>query len=104
DGAVAGDPGPTDQAERGVDLLLEGSGALALGRGDDDAGDLGDVPRERAVADGVLGDEPEEVGAVEEAVERAADFVGEQGDGPLEALARQARVRGEEAFERGRIA
>jgi len=71
---AACDPRPRDQSQRVVELFLQALDPRRSSRLHDRTRHVGDVRWQRAVADRILGDEPQQVGGLEEAVQRAADL------------------------------
>jgi len=101
--ALSRDPGPGHQAQGGIELLLEARHALAARRVHDRARQRRDVAGQPAVSNRVLGDEPEQPGPFEEAVEGIADLLPEPGTRRLEPLTHELGVGSEEGVQRNAV-
>jgi len=80
-------------------LLLEIRRALATGCVDDHTGHRSNIAREFAIANRVLGHEPEQVRPPKESVERVTDLVAEPSAGRVETLTHQSGVGCDQMLE-----
>jgi hypothetical protein len=87
-----------------VELMLKIGHSCPLRRSDNDARHDPDVRRELPRPNGVFGDEPEEIGILEEAVERSADLSAQPLARCGQAFANEFGVCYEQAVELTRIA
>ena len=96
--------GPGDEAQCTIELLPEGRDLLATSGIDDDVNDVGDPGRQPAIANGILGNEPEQVWLGEKPIECSTNLVAKPRAGMFEALGYEPGMRRDQHFERVNVA